>query len=71
MTFWETRVALQKREEGWSVRADTTAMVMMHWAGWQRSKRTERYRPGMGMMPLETVLEKKRKEKKPPISTMP
>ena len=71
MTFWEIRPELQKKEEGWSMRADSTVMGMMHWAGCQRSKRTERSRHGMGMMPLETVHGKKKEGKKPPISIMP
>ena len=53
------------------MREDSTAMGMMHWAGCQKSKRTERYRPGMGMMPLETGHGKKKAGNKPLISIMP
>ena len=60
MTFWEIRPELQEKEEGWNVRADSTVMAMMHWAGCQKSKRTGRCRPGMGMIPLETGHEKKK-----------
>ena len=50
-------------------------MAMMHWAGFRKSKRTGRCRPGMGMMPLETGHGKKKAGKGRPegllISTMP
>ena len=35
-------------------------MGMMHWADCQKSKRTDRYRQRMDMMPLETVHGKKK-----------
>ena len=38
-------------------------MCMMHWADCQKSKRTDRYRQRMDMMPLETVHGKKKMAK--------
>ena len=46
-----------KREAG------SSAMGMMHWADCQKSKRTDRYRQRMDMMPLETVHGKKKMAK--------
>ena len=65
------KTGIIKERRGWSVRADTTVMGMMHWAGCQRSKRTERYSTVMVMMPLETVHGKKKAGNKPLISIMP
>lgn len=69
--LWEIRPESPRKEEGWSVRADSTVMGMMPWAGCQKSKRTERSRHGMVMMPLETVHGKKKAGNKPLISIMP
>ena len=54
------KTGITKERRGWSVRADSTVMGMMPLAGCQRSKRTERSRHGMVMMPLETVHGKKK-----------
>ena len=71
MTFWEIRPESPRKEEGCSVRADSTVMGMMPWAGCQKSKRTEKSRHSMVMMPLETVHGKKNAGNKPLISIMP